>query len=300
MRFLFVILLFISTFKSFAGATSWFAFELEGGHIKVPIKVAGIDGYAILDTGSQVNSINKSFIAKNELSLLKSKKIKVQGVFGVQNTQTYKDVPIEFFGMKTKMSGLTEAVLGYHTNSILLGASFFNKFIVQLDYPNEKMRLITRDSIDLTKFKNIDIKSQKGTGMPIVKVGLGDDRYMWLFLDTGNSGGMVVERKVASRNGWLKEAEVESNISMGANTFAITESFRIPQLSFGPYNLENVLVTIPAEGQKTYLESQYQYTGSRIRGRKVEGLIGYDVLKHFLITIDYKEGLAHIGLPEEK
>jgi len=60
-----------------------------------------------------------------------------------------------------------------------------------------------------------------------------------------------------------------------------------------------VLVTIPAEGESSNLESQYQKTGSRIKGQKIQGLIGYDVLKHFLITIDHRSGHAHIGLPDE-
>ena len=69
-------------------------------------------------------------------------------------------------------------------------------------------------------------------------------------------------------------------------------------MQFGPFELENVLVTIPAEGKNSYLDSQYEKTGSRLKGKKVQGIIGYDVLKHFLITVDYKGGHAHIGLPE--
>jgi hypothetical protein len=87
-------------------------------------------------------------------------------------------------------------------------------------------------------------------------------------------------------------------MSSGVNAIAITESFRIPEFKIGPFVLEDVLVSIPAEGQSANLQSQYSTSGSRIRGRKVQGLIGYDVLQHFLLTIDYKGGHVHLGLPE--
>ena len=85
----------------------------------------------------------------------------------------------------------------------------------------------------MAKFKNIEIQSQKGTGMPIVKIGLPDDRHLWMILDTGNAGGMVVERKVASKLGWLSGGDRKSTVSTGVNTTIETESFRIPLLQFG-------------------------------------------------------------------
>lgn len=287
------------TFNCSAGVTNWIDFNLERGHVKIPATIAGIDTYAILDTGSQLNAINKAFILKHDLTFDKGSKIRVQGVFGINNKTTFNNVPISFFGIKTELDKIAEVDLGYHTNGLLLGGGFFNKFVTQLDYPNKKMRLISQNSIDISKLKNIEIQRQKGTGMPIVKIGLPNNKHLWLLFDTGNAGGMVVERKVAKRMGWLEEIDRQSSISMGVNAVVSTESFRIPSLTFGPFELEDVLVTIPAEGINSYLESQYKSSGSRIRGRKVQGIIGYDVLKHFLITIDYKRGYAHIGLPEE-
>lgn len=287
------------TLECTAGVTDWIDFNLEGGHVKIPATIAGIDTYAILDTGAQLNAINKAFITKHDLTFDKGSKIRVKGVFGIDNKNTFNNVPVSFFGMETELNKIAEISLGYHTNGLLFGGGFFNKFVTQLDYPNKKMRLISQDSINVAKFKNIEIQSQKGTGMPIVKIGLPNDKHIWLLFDTGNAGGMVVERKVANKMGWLEEIDSRSTLSMGANSIVETESFRIPFLKFGPFELENVLVTIPAKGINSYLESQYQRTGSRIKGRKVQGIIGYDVLKHFLITIDYKGGHAHIGLPEE-
>jgi predicted aspartyl protease len=299
MKLLLSLTLSILSFSSFAGVTEWIDFKLEGGHVKIPVVVAGVETFAMLDTGAQINAINKAFVNKNKLSFDKGRDVRIRGVFGTQKQPSYNNVPINFFGIDTELDKLVQTSLGFHTTGLLFGAGFFDKFIVQLDYPNQKMRLVGRDALSVDEFKNIEIQRQKGTGMPIVKIRLPDEKHLWLLLDTGNSGGMVVERKVALNMGWLEGVDSRQSLSMGANSIAVTESFRIPQLGFGPFDLENVLVTIPAEGEKSNLESQYQRTGSRIKGRRVQGIIGYDVLKHFLITIDYNKGLAHIGLPEE-
>ena len=67
---------------------------------------------------------------------------------------------------------------------------------------------------------------------------------------------------------------------------------------FGPYVLENVLVNIPAEGQTSNIEDQNSFTGTRIKSAKQKGVIGYDILKHFVLTLDYRAGNAHISVPE--
>lgn len=65
---------------------------------------------------------------------------------------------------------------------LLLGAGLLEKFIFQIDYPNNRLRLFERDSIDLAKLKNIDMQIDRGTGQPIVKVELNGEKNAWLFL----------------------------------------------------------------------------------------------------------------------
>tara|TARA_R110002126_G_scaffold12196_27_gene53288 strand:+ start:3755 stop:4627 length:873 start_codon:yes stop_codon:yes gene_type:complete len=284
--------------ESYAGATPWIEFSQQNGHVKVPVSVADMPGYAIFDTGSQVNAINTSFINKNGLDLNGAGRINVQGVFGTEQRTTYNGVPISLLGIETKLDSLVEVNLGFHENAILLGAGFFSLFVLQLDYPNRQMRFVTHDTIDMRKLRNVRAEQDKGSGMPIVEVEIGNGKKVWLLLDTGNTGGMVIDRLVAEGMGWLDQHQVESNITSGVNSTAVTESFRIPEFKIGPFVLEDVLVSIPAEGQSANLQSQHSALGSRIRGRKVQGLIGYDVLQHFLLTIDYKGGHVHIGLPQ--
>lgn len=299
MKKIFTLSLLLVVINCTAGVTKWIDFNLDNGHVKIPIKIADIDTFAVLDTGSQLNAINKAFVIKHDLSFDEGSFIRVKGVFGIEKRPTLRNIPINYFGLETELDKVTELSLGHHSNGLLLGAGFFTKFVTQFDYPNKKMRMIDLDSIDVNKFKNIVAQRQKGTGMPIVKVGFPNDRHLWLLLDTGNSGGMVVDRSVARKMGWLDEAKIIEGVTSGVNEIVQTDNFTIPSLKFGPFELEDVAVTIPGKDANSYLESQFEQIGTRIKGRKVEGIIGYDVLKHFLITIDFKGGDVHIGLPEE-
>jgi len=202
------------------------------------------------------------------------------------------------FGIAFEVDGMVAIPFSNRRATMIIGASFFSRFLVQLDYPNQQMRLIDRDELNLAKSENIRTLPQTGSGMPIVEVVIGQREKIWLLLDTGNNGGVFVERKLAEKMGWLDSMDVERHRSAGANAIAEVESFLIPELKFGPYTLENVQGTVPAEGAKLSVASSNSRVGSRIRGKRVRGLIGYDVFKHFLLTIDYSGGHMHVGLPE--
>lgn len=89
-----------------------------------------------------------------------------------------------------------------------------------------------------------------------------------------------------------------TSMSFGANSSGVNEFAMSDVVKFGPYEIGDVKVSFPAEGQKTNLESQYERTGSRIGGKRVVGLIGYDLLKDFVVTLDYRYGKLHIALPQ--
>lgn len=294
---LFVFLTLHSTML-FAGATKWMDFKLDDGHVKVAIKTSGIDGFAILDTGAQINSINSAFIKKNQLEYEKGRSIQVKGVYGVSKREAYNNVPVEFLGSDLALNDLVKVFLGHHSNQLLLGAGFFNNFVVQLDYPSKKIRLVTRDAIKMSELANVEMKFDRASGHPIVKIGLNDDTSAWLVLDTGNSGGLLLKRSLANSYSWLDKFETSTSTAMGVNATGVNEVFRLPTVKIGPFTLENVLTSVPAKNQKNNIFVKGKSNlGSRIQSKNIKGLLGYDVLKHFIVTIDYKGGHMHISAP---
>ncbi len=143
---------------------------------------------------------------------------------------------------------------------------------------------------------NVPATTQQGTGMPIAQVEI-NGVPLWLRIDTGNAGTILINRRAASKADLLEKVEGTST-SFGANSSGVNEFATSDMVKFGPFEISNVKVSFPAEGQTTNLESQYKRTGSRIGGKRVVGLIGYDLLKDFVVTLDYRYGRLHINVPQ--
>ena len=158
LKYLYLCFLCLFSPFSFSGVTEWMDFELDGGHVKIPVAVSGVEGYAILDSGAQINSINSAFIQKNKLEFSIGRKIKIEGVYGTKTKKTYNKVPIKIFGSEFSLDRVVEGFIGHNSNQILLGAGFFANFVVQLDYPKKKIRLITRDAIDMDGLENLLVR----------------------------------------------------------------------------------------------------------------------------------------------
>ncbi|WP_018983060.1 aspartyl protease family protein [Salinimonas chungwhensis] len=279
-----------------AGATKWLDFKLSGGHIVLPAEVSGIPTSAILDSGSQFNAINTAFMGKHDLDYNRVGKTRINGAFGEKTTDRLSGIPIKLFDSETSFDQVIGLSLGHHTTGLLLGAPLFYGNIMQIDYPAKRLRIITRDAMTLSEFENINIVDQRGSGMPLVNVNI-NGKSVWLILDTGNSGGILIERSLAEELALITNNNAVTG-AMGATRSAYIESTRVDNVTFGPYTLENVLISFNAEGNSINLKSQYSRTGTRIKGKRVAGLIGYDILKHFILTMDYGRGQMHVGLEQ--
>ena len=298
LRALMYLVLLAGSCSAYAGgATPWLDFELKDGHISFPVTISGHPTYAILDSGAHSNGINKAFIGKHDLEYPRIGKVNVKGVFGKERRDKLADIPVGIFGTTMEFDNVVELNLGHNSKGLLLGSPLFQGNIMQINYPEQKLRLINRDLLKLSELENIRMTEQGGSGMPLVQVKL-NGRTAWLILDTGNAGGIMIERGLADGLGLTNDSNAV-NLSGGATTMSSVESTRIEEVEFGPFTLENVLVSFNAEGSSINLKSQYEETGSHIKGKKVRGLIGYDVLKHFVLTMDYGRGQMHVGLPAE-
>ncbi|KFZ28786.1 hypothetical protein IDAT_06165 [Pseudidiomarina atlantica] len=293
MRYFILIACFIFSNAAFAQATKWFPFENTNGHIRIPVTVAGIDTFAIIDSGSQVNAINLAFMEEHGLEYDSHQRINIKGAHGVKERKIYREIPTTLVGLDLNME-MVGIDLGHHQNGILLGAPVLNQFVLQFNYPEGKMRIAAPGTFNLREVGNLEMRAQKGSGQPLVKVNLNNEIERWLLLDTGNSGGIYMERIVATSYDWLKKYPSEMGLSRGVNEVANVEYFQLPTLGFGPYTLENIRVVVPAEGEAMDFGDRYSNVNSRTRGVKISGILGHDVLKHFILTLDYNNGLGHV------
>lgn len=253
----------------------------------------------MLDTGASGNGISANFIRENKGAFKYGRFINLRSVNETRRVRLIDDVEIGMFGQRFKMGELMPIASGRF--DLLIGLPFFEKFIVQIDYPNSRLRLADRDAMNLKDAANVRMRRARGSSHPIIQVTLNDEYEPWLTLDTGNSAGIYMRRIDALRFGWLEEFETQDARSVGALGYVVDmEKFRLPTLQIGPFTLENVAITVPASGEKSNVgEQQSASLESRLTNNQSEGILGFDVLKHFVVTIDYKRSLLHLAPPAE-
>ncbi len=297
MRNVFVLFAILLAMPGHAAVSEWVPFENLDGLIGIEIKLAGKPAVAIIDSGSQLIGVSESFLEANPDSWRKGRRVTLSGVHGDRTAHLANSLDVELFGAPFELNKVAPMNLGHV--DLLIGLQFFADYVIQIDYPNSRLRIIEHKSIKLRESANVRMKRSEGSVFPIVQVDMNGDYEPWLILDTGSTGGVLVSRHRALSAGWLDKFSTTATTSAGVTTTADMESFLLPELTFGPFTLENVLVSVAAEGQSSNigrLGGVDWSTGTRIKvTEQPEGILGYDVLQHFVLTIDFKRSLLHIG-----
>lgn len=300
MRIITVLLVLCVTSPAFAGASAWFPFEIENSQIILPITLNGEPAKALLDSGATGNAIAMSYLESHEGEFARGAAITVTGVHGEIHTSFINNMQIGMFGTEFGIDQLMP-FRGDHYDFII-GLPFFQLFIVQIDYPGQRLRIVSHDSLDMKKFSNVKMKRSTNSGQALVKVDMNGEYSPWLTLDTGNNSGILLQRTQAERLGWLEQYDSESTGLMGiSGEGASIDVFTLPMMTIGPFEMEDVMVMVPGKGETLNLRDQSSKewsTGTRIkRGKTSHGILGYDVLKHFIVTIDFKRSLLNLDVP---
>lgn len=288
---------------SWAGATEWFDVDFSGGSLTLPVTIEGIQTRAAISSADNLNTIGAEFIAKHNLKLKDTgQEVRIQTTFSESGVPDYKakpiytDVGIKLFGQDTAMK-FAEMDYGSPELGVSLGAGFLKNFIVQIDYPNARMRLLTRDSVDMKEISNLKTRRDAETGDPLVQVNLNGETDVWLVINTEGGPGVFTERSLAEKYNWIERfgpETIEINSSQG-NQYV--DLFTLPKMTLGPYEMADVVVAVRAEGENANLTQQSENSMSRVKGARVRGYLSTDVLKHFVLTLDYQSGLGHIHAP---
>ncbi len=297
MRYLVVWIGLVWSLSASAFVSEWIPFQHERGHITIPVTLNGEPTTAILDTGATGNGISEAFLARHEGDYAIGKTIVVRGVYGERRVRLVDDVQIGMFGANFKIDQLMP--MRIRSFDLLIGLPFFEKFIVQMDYPNSRLRLIGHESLKLRGVANVKMKRERGTGHPLVRVDLNGEYKPWVLFDTGNSAGMLLKRFDAERFGWLEKYPSVEARSVGVNAVVSENArFNLPMMKIGPFTLENVIITVPEEGLRANIGNDSLVGGNReLNQTNADGILGYDVLRHFVVTIDFKRSLLHLEPP---
>jgi len=276
-----------------AGATAWIPLEMHEGAIYFDAEVAGRPVKALFATRSNQHEISMRLVEELGLSL-SGQRYESRGLTGIEyDVRSVAGLPVKLFGVTFDMKDVPAHDMDI---DLVIGAGFLQSFIVQIDYPGARMRLLTLDALDMEKLGNTRLGREWEFGSPALEVTFVGGKKRWMNLDTAHTGPMLIRRLIAEEEGWLDKYRKTSG--------AEAELLVLPSVTIGPFEMEDVPVQVPAPGAQQNVGST-RPSGPRgdtrvTRAIRTSGVIGYELLRHFVVTLDYDREMAHIGLPPEE
>ena len=261
-------------------------FQVEGGRISIPIQVAGSGTRAFVNTGTRTIGISSSLAETLGLEVQASDRPQDPRFAGLfQQFGTIENLPIVVFGQEIQ---LPEA---YVFNSDQEVANFsllqFRDLIVQVDNPQSRICFVNREALPLGDAQNIEMRTSR-TGSAAVEITLNQEQDVWLELQLGFSGAITLDYFAALSLDFVEDG-VEAEFPSSNSVADI--------LQLGPYELGAISVTHPTQRPQSSRFSAGLRTASRPRGQETDGQIGYEILQHFVLTMDFGEERMHVFAP---
>ena len=261
--------------------TRWFPFEIVADWIHVPIVVAGAPTTAMFDTGANVQVIDRAFAEANGIKISSVSRVEVQGAFSKKKLPLAVRVPIELFGAPLTLRSVPVADTG--DAKIVIGTGILSSFVLQIDYANSRIRFASFDALDLKDTANVEMRSAPGAGLPAVRATL-DGEKIWLMLDSGFSGPLLLSRRFVADRQWEQDSGGMSFDAHG--TLSAMDRYRVPLMQLGPFDLRGVKASVRRDGPERL---------GGLSSVRVSGILGAEVLRQFLVTLDLKHGKLHLA-----
>ena len=295
-RLLFPVLLVASSLLLLSGITEAASnncqrFTTAFGNLQISVEVNGTEVPAVLTTSNIGASISNSLARDMRLTQRVDPDLRVVTDTGRDQEYLYSpNVPITLFGFETTAERV--AITNSDDRYITLSLRLFDNLIIQIDFPNSRMCFISREALDLRQEQNIELDSGARFGTPTIRVTLNNDFETWLDFSPSFGGGLRVDEFTARS---LELEPTESNQNPASPFLSST----LNTLTFGPYELGGIPVQYPKDGVRSNLtRRQETLTNTNIQAdRQTRGRIGMEVLKHFIVTMDFEAERMHVFAP---
>ena len=269
--------------------TGWFPFEIVHNGVHVPVKLAGAETTAMIDTGASVAFIDREFAEAHGVRVSEVARAQVEGAHSTRSVPLAREVPIELFGAKIPLRDVPAGKLG--RAKIIIGLNVLQAFALQIDFANSRIRFASHSAVKLDENANVEMRRERTTGLPAVRASV-DGEPMWLMLDTGFAGPLSLKTAFVKSRGWEKLEDSYTTDVHGKQR--PNEIYRVPLLQLGPYDLRGVRAIVELKGHIRRDQVRRDDMGVR-----TSGILGAEVLRQFVVTMDLKARKLHLA-PAQK
>ena len=279
-----------------AAVTPWVPIFLDNEQLEIETRIESIRGRSVINTSADFNFINTRFLRKHNLRPTPGNLIRVVGPRGDTTAMTWRNIPIELLGTELTFEEMVETEMHSSRYQAIIGAGFLKVLVFQIDFPGSRMRAIAPETIDMKQLSNIRTTRDPRGLAPIIEVELDGRHKAWLELNTAYYGGILLSRNKARRVDWLQGYDADDrggDPDDGAD-------FTLPAMTMGEFTVDAIPVEVPSIDDEPVSFRSEDHTGSRVRQRNrvTDGYLGYEVLRHFIVTIDFDGGLVRLDAPE--
>ncbi len=273
-------------------------FEVNDGRITIPITIGGSETRAMISSGLQTLGVSTALAEQLGLEVIEPEPVSSQRArYLPQLTQLaqlsrVENVPVNVFGQDIQMDQLYVFDLDLPVANI--SVMMFQDVVIQMDYPQSRMCVLPLTSINLEDAANISMRTTL-LGAPAIEVIFNGKEHVWLDFQIGYPGGVSIDFETAEDMGFMQESPADAD---GSGTAATTTE----SLAFGPYELGGINTTYSTEEGPRVRRSSLEdglLRANRPRNRSVQthGELGYEIMQHFVITVDFNETRMHIFAP---
>jgi predicted aspartyl protease len=260
----------------------------------IPVFVNGKGPYDfVLDTGVGPMIITDPSII-DSLNFSNLRKVKVSGL-GIETVEAYVsqslDVKVGSTGIKYIPTAILKEDLFNLSGHLglkiygLLGFSFFNSFIVDIRYSENRLIIYDRDAKVKYRGKKIPIEIENQKPFIIGNVELTDGKLISarFLMDTGASHALSLE--MLNGNEFpLPEKKIKANLGMSLSGQIKGYIGRVGKFNLGGYVFKDVVAGFP----------DFKSIADKIDLSKRNGNLGADLLRKFNIQFNYQGGFIYI------
>lgn len=272
----------------------WIPIDSESRALVLNVEINDRPAKVLLDTGASIHALNSSIVEKTGIKGNSARAITLIGINGEVQAPLSEPFDITADGQSFTLRDIP--IINSDTPyDMILGRKFFEQSVVQIDYPNNRVRFLSPEVVNFES--NIDVRYEYDGGL-LVEAYIAGEKA-WMLLDTGSNTLALLKRKFIFKND-LDQYAVEgvthqvSGIAESADFSVIkVEEFRL-----GTYDFDSFLA-IYNQDYKNAFDEKKRYLFSRIpeESSVQDGILGYEILRNFIITIDYKSKKVHLYYP---
>lgn len=247
----------------------------------------------VLDTGVGPMIITDPSII-DSLNFSKLRKIKVSGL-GIETVEAYVSQSLDVKVGSTSIENIPTAILKEDLFNLsghlglkiygLLGFSFFNSFIVDIRYSENRLIIYDHDAKIKYRGKKIpiEIQNQKPYILATVDVPGGKTVEARFLMDTGASHALSLEMLHGTEFP-LPEKKIKANLGMSLSGQIKGYVGRVDKFNVGGHVFKDVVAGFP----------DFKSIANKIDLSKRNGNVGADLLRKFNIQFNYQGGFIYV------